>query len=296
MDMQRVPNQFKKTIEELAARYGFSEEAVLTMFEALVAGQGTMAQFDHPEFGGMGQWTRGGMIMVGDMFNHALKAKINQLCSELADVLSKQPTWIGRESTSSQMQWQGESGAFRKSTLFDWATGDLSGNWWGADLGTPASIGSQNNIRYAYFPASRRLAVAKDDQVTIYDTQDHHIGGVSQQQSSEATLTFVSQHGLVRLADLPVVSTRRGESTQPHSGMPAAKEVKQPEAPPPSPEQERNEKGPSVPLQASPVHGSEVKPGEDVFFKIERLAELRDKGLISEQEFAAKKTELLSRL
>jgi hypothetical protein len=38
--------------------------------------------------------------------------------------------------------------------------------------------------------------------VTIYDTADHEIGGVSQQQSGDASLTFVSQRGLVRVADL----------------------------------------------------------------------------------------------
>ena len=35
---------------------------------------------------------------------------------------------------------------------------------------------------------------------------------------------------------------------------------------------------------------------EDIFAKIERLGELRDKGLISAKEFEAKKAELLSRI
>jgi hypothetical protein len=293
----RVTSEFKKTIEELAERHGFSQEAVLTMFQAVAAGQGTMAQFDHPEFGGMGQWTRGGMIMVGDMFNHALKAKINELCSELADILSKQPTWISREGTSSQMQFQG-TGGYRKGTFLEWTTGNFATNWWGAELGAPDSIGAQNNIRYAYFRAARRLAVARDDQVTIYDTQDHHITGVSQQQSSDATLTFVSQYGLVRLTDLPVVSTRRGEFEQSERGMPGAAETKQPQGAAPSPKQEKSKEGTTAPqAQAASVHGSDINRGaEDIFFKIERLAELRDKGLLSEQEFNAKKTELLSRL
>ena len=43
-----------------------------------------------------------------------------------------------------------------------------------------------------------------------------------------------------------------------------------------------------------PVHGE--APAEDIFFKIERLADLRKKGVLSEDEFAAKKAELLSRL
>jgi hypothetical protein len=34
----------------------------------------------------------------------------------------------------------------------------------------------------------------------------------------------------------------------------------------------------------------------DIFATIERLAELRQKGVLTEEEFAAKKSELLSRL
>ena len=32
-------------------------------------------------------------------------------------------------------------------------------NWWPADLGVPSRLGAQNDVRYAYFPAKRRLAV-----------------------------------------------------------------------------------------------------------------------------------------
>ena len=35
---------------------------------------------------------------------------------------------------------------------------------------------------------------------------------------------------------------------------------------------------------------------DDIFAKIERLAELRQKGILTDEEFAAKKTELLSRI
>jgi hypothetical protein len=65
--------------------------------------------------------------------------------------------------------------------------------------------GSQNEMRYAYFPAARRLAIQRDNRITIYDTGEHQIGGVSQQQSSGYSLTFVSQLGLVWLDQLRVV-------------------------------------------------------------------------------------------
>jgi hypothetical protein len=144
-----------------------------------------------------------------------------------------------------------------------------SGHWWPADLGQPASTGAQNNVRYAYFALTRRLAIEVNGRVTVYDTLDHQIGGFSQQQSSGASFTFSSQHGLVDVASLPVLSvdgvTRHGS------------------APTPSP--------------APQTVGAASSVGQvDVFATIEKLAELRDKGILSEQEFATKKAELLARL
>jgi hypothetical protein len=47
-----------------------------------------------------------------------------------------------------------------------------------------------------------------DDQgtVSVYDTGSHWIFGVAQAQSADRTLTFTSQDGLVRIADLSKVS------------------------------------------------------------------------------------------
>ncbi len=235
------------TLERLAAQYGFSQDAARTLLQSLLAGGGTMAQFSHPELGGTGQWTKGGMIMIGDMFNHALKARVDGLCSELADLLQKQPT-------------QSHSQSFA-------AVQNALDPWWGTDLGVSSTSGSQNNMRYAYFPVTRRLAILDDKRVTIYDTGSHNITGVSQQQSNTGSLTFTSQQGSVRLTDLSVVS---GHGTDKSS----------PEAPP----------------QAASSPNPESEPSADIFYKIERLAELRDKGILSADEFLLKKTELLTKL
>jgi len=193
MPTDSLSPQGQKTIEDLAQRYGVSNQAVETLLRAVIAGHGTMAQFNSPELGGMGQWAQGGMTMVGDMFNTALKAKVDGLCSELANLLN-------RESRS-------------ESSLFVPAKTSSSAPWWGSDdLGAPTTSGSQNNMRYAYFPATRRLAVGIGDNVTIYDTQDHQISGVSQQQGGETSLTFSSQRGLVRVTDLPVISPKNNKS------------------------------------------------------------------------------------
>jgi len=78
-----------------------------------------------------------------------------------------------------------------------------SSDWWPEGLSNPSSSGSQNDLRYAFFPDKNRLAIEKNGKVTQYDTGDHHISGVSQQQSgSSGTPRFSSQHGEVDLSSL----------------------------------------------------------------------------------------------
>jgi len=79
---------------------------------------------------------------------------------------------------------------------------DLGPAWWPDELGQPATSGGQDDVRYAFFPDARRLAIQRDGAVTLYDSGDHRIGGVSQQQGGEGSLTFTSQKGKVRLEDL----------------------------------------------------------------------------------------------
>ena len=81
----------QRTIEEIAERHRVSPDAVLTLLAALQAGGGRQVQFSHPELGGLGQWSQGGMIMVGDMFNNGLKATVDGLCNELSRLLENNP-------------------------------------------------------------------------------------------------------------------------------------------------------------------------------------------------------------
>src|SRR3978361_852780 len=78
----------ESAITDIARRHGLSDQAVLAMLYALHVGGGTMAQFSIPELGGSGQWMRGGMTMVGNMFDNALKARVDALCGELAQLLA----------------------------------------------------------------------------------------------------------------------------------------------------------------------------------------------------------------
>jgi hypothetical protein len=173
-------------IAKLARRHGLSEDAVRTVFDALRRGGGSMAQFSHVEFGGMPQWSSG-MTMVGDMFNDSLKGKLSAIAGSLADHLRDHPVDRRQEETSVSYQSTGKPSA---------------ASWWPDEFGTPSSVGSQNDVRYAVFPEKRRLIIDDHGQISAYETGDHRISGVSQAQSTDSTLIFVSQHGVVRVSDL----------------------------------------------------------------------------------------------
>jgi hypothetical protein len=166
-----------ETIAEIARRHGFSTDAARAVAEALRRGNGTMAQFDHPELGGMGQWVAGGMLLIGDMFNNDLKARVGALCRDVAAVPGPVPAAAEQRPGG-------------------------SADWWPDDLGSPSATGGQNDMRYACFPDRRRLAVRRDGRVRVFDTGEHRIDGFSQQQGGIQTLTFSSQLGTVRLEDL----------------------------------------------------------------------------------------------
>src|ERR1700730_18365492 len=76
--------------------------------------------------------------------------------------------------------------------------------WWPDELGPPSSSGSQNSMRYAFFPKARRLLIEKQGKLTTYDSGDHQISGM-QQSGETSSLTFTSQNGAVRLDELKKV-------------------------------------------------------------------------------------------
>ena len=102
-----VTPEVENAIADIARRHGLSREAVLAMLFALHVGGGTMAQFSIPELGGSGQWMQGGMTMVGgNMFDNALKARVDALCSELAQLLATTavfPPSTGRPGSPRQL-------------------------------------------------------------------------------------------------------------------------------------------------------------------------------------------------
>ena len=194
------------------------------MLQAVHRGNGSMAQFNHSEFGGGGQWMSGGMTMVSDLFNHQLKSLVNNLCSDIASRLANhqlQPyaaSFQSQSQSGSGGQSQSSGGGMGSNSLF---VPDPQSNWWPQDLGPPSATGSQNNIRYAYFSSARRLAVKTAGDIWLYDTGQHQIGGFGQQQGGGSSITFSSQYGTVDLSTLPVIS-RNGQAAAQSSSPPSS--------------------------------------------------------------------------
>ena len=155
--------------DELVQKHGFSREAIEHLAEAMRRGNGTQAQFNHPEFGGMGQW-QNGMLMIGDAFNYQLKAKIDTLCRDLSGALTSQKSMACQPMKMKR--------------------------WWSDDLGEASSAGQQNEMRYAIFSHKARIAIMHRNRLEIYDTKHYRITGIAQQQSNHVQhLVFMTQDG-----------------------------------------------------------------------------------------------------
>ncbi len=151
--MEELTSEGLQIVGDLARRHAVSRDAVLTLLRALVLGNGAQAQFAHP------QWSQGGMIMVGDMFNQALKHRVDTLCRQLTNLLRSQP--LLNPSDASQSQSQGECGGYAAASVcWIWAAHRAS---WPSELGNPASTGAQNNLQYACFPVLRCQFASKVD-------------------------------------------------------------------------------------------------------------------------------------
>ena len=269
--MQKLTDIGENFVNNIASRYGLSHDAVVHMLVAVNNGGGSMAQFNCPELGGSGQWMRGGMTMVGDMFNNGLKNTVDNLCNELADILANNQVFpVIPAGTPGSHQW------------------------WPGNLGSPFSSGAQNNIRYAVFP--NRLAVELNGQVSIYDTLDHNISGVSQQQGGNTSLTFNSQWGTINVNSLPLLSGQSIEPPQNNFAEPPAPiETPQYQASEPMTEPEMV----NDIVTNEPINDNNTAPQystNETLAIIEKLVQLRDIGALTEDEYNIKKTDLLKRI
>ena len=259
--MQKLTPEGQNIVNELSNKYNISQDAIIHMIGAVNNGGGSMAQFNCPELGGGGQWMRGGMTMVGDMFNYGLKNTVDNLCNEISNALAY--TIIFPLAPKGTRQ---------------------SNQWWPIELGNPFSSGAQNNTRYAIF--QNRLAVDVNGQVTVYDTLDNNISGISQQQGGNDSLTFSSQYGTILVSTLPIISGF-GKKDIPNNQ--------------------------ALNNFIEPIHTNFIEPIVEPFVEpiiqptlnesskniielIEQLSTLHTAGILTQEEFNTKKAELLARL
>jgi hypothetical protein len=172
-------------IARVSIRHAVSADAVRTIMQALRrrhygAIQPSGVRRDVPMVTGMS--------MVGDMFNNSLKSKLDAVCTELAAYVAHTP------STDQDRSHEGGEVSYHSSRR--------RSDWWPTNLGTASAVGAQNDLQYAIFPGTRRLAIKAGEHIEICDTANHRIFGVAQAQSVDQTLTFTSQDGLVRVKDL----------------------------------------------------------------------------------------------
>ena len=191
-----------------------------------------------------------------------------------------------------------------------------SATWWPANLGVPSSVGGQNTVRYAIFPSTRRLAIQINGVTKVFDTGEHHIGGVQQQQQggggmqqqqqggggvqqqqpggAYGSVTFTSEFGTFDVSSLPEVGTQRV------TGTPAAAHAPQHAARAPQHQsQYQSEPAPQFAPQTQapePAFGASGDDTAAIVAAIESLAGLHERGILSDEEFATKKAELLGRL
>lgn len=253
--MKALTTNGQQSVNTVAAKYNLRPETVESLLKAIVQGNGTMAQFNLPELGGQGQWMKGGMTMVGDMFNNGLRATVDKLCNELAALASTSVLFEDREDLNDNANT-----SFRQADKA-----------WPTVFGNPTSTGSQNDFRYAYFAQVRRLVIEENGKRTIYDTKHHQISGISQQQGASRSYTFTSQDGAVDLGSLQIVSD------------------------PDAPRQPTPEIAYDVTSNAD-LRSQEKSPEEIVIGTIGKLAAMCERGEITEEEFKAKKQELLGRI
>jgi len=256
--LQKLTQEGQNLVNDLSNRYNLSQDAIIHMIGAVNNGGGTMAQFSSPELGGSGQWMQGGMTMVGDMFNNGLKNTVDNLCSEISNALVNTQVFPIAEAGTRE-----------------------SNQWWPVDLnlGTPFSSGGQNNIRYAVF--ANRLAVELNGEVTVYDTLDNSIGGVSQQQGGDTSLTFSSQYGTISVSTLPIIYGSNNTQPTPQNNF-AEPTFNNPVNAEPFNEEVQNSN------QSQSING--------IIETIEKLSTLHEAGALSDKEFDSKKSELLSRI
>jgi hypothetical protein len=267
--MAALTPEGEKIVAALADQYKVGADAVRLMLDAVARGGGGAAQFNLPEFGGAGHWMRGGGATMSDMVNASVKGTVDNLCTELSNLVEAQSSLFapGTQPAADEAgQGPGGKAAARSNSS--------PGSWWPAELGEPTTAGSRNAWRYAYFAAARRLAVDAGGKVEVYDTTGFNIDGLVSKQPKGGRPVFASNRGALKLDALPRVYSLEEPDAAPGTDAPAS----------------------ASPAPSQPAPHAQASNAATIIATIEQLAALKDKGILTPEEFAAKKAELLRRI
>lgn len=172
-----------ETLKQLAERHGFSPELAQNILNELRRSGGRQAQFNDPALGGMGMW-QSGQVMIGDMMNHGLKAKVAAFLADLAALLEVSP------DASPELTWRAEKMA---SMAQNQASISQSGGGGGFSV-------MQNGVSYRYSAERNELVVNETD---VYDTTGLRVIGIhSQQQNGRGVLILNTDQGPRQVGDL----------------------------------------------------------------------------------------------
>ena len=132
----------------------------------------------------------------------------------------------------------------------------------------------------------------------MYDTLDNNIGGVSQQQGGDTSLTFSSQYGTIAVSSLPIISG---------PGLAPQKQTNFVESAPTNNQYNNannvnaNNTDTSAPMPEPVANNANNLSVDDastdgIIALIEKIAKLHESGALTDEEFNTKKSELLGRI
>jgi hypothetical protein len=185
-------------IPSIAERYHVSIDAAREVERALRATGGRQAQFSHPELGGTGQWMPG-MLMIHAAADRQLRTRVEGLLDEVAAV-------VRGSDTAAPAALARDPDAPPALSRVDLPAGE---SWWPAPYGHPAAQGCQSGIRYAWFPGRCCVLVQVGSRIDCYDTAEHQVRGVGQQQGSSSRLVLTTASGEIPLDYLQCIPIDR---------------------------------------------------------------------------------------
>jgi hypothetical protein len=135
------------------------------------------------------------MLMIHAGADRQLRTRVEGLLDEVAAV-------VRGSETAAPAALQRDPGSPAAASRVDLPAGE---SWWPASYGHPTAHGCQSGIRYALFPGRHCVLVQIGSRIDCYDTADHQVHGVGQQQGHSSRLVLSTATGEVPLDRLECI-------------------------------------------------------------------------------------------